>query len=203
MGREAVCRARFEGRTLDGRAQLETDFVLFRAPEARVRVPLVEISTADVHGGWLRLVWGVESLELEHGPQAQRWADRIRVPRTLMDKLGVNEGLRVSVIGLDDPSLVEQLEGRGAEITSGRTVRGSDLILYRADTVRELGRLERLKASLVSDGGIWVVSPKGDPTIRDVDVIAAAKAAGLVDVKVARWSDTHTALKLVIPKALR
>ena len=55
----------------------------------------------------------------------------------------------------------------------------------------------------MSDGGIWVVSPKGDPTIRDVDVMAAAKAAGLVDVKVARWSDTHTALKLVIPKALR
>jgi len=47
------------------------------------------------------------------------------------------------------------------------------------------------------------VSPKGDRSIRDIDVIAAAKEAGLVDVKVARWSDTHTAAKLVIPRALR
>jgi len=36
-----------------------------------------------------------------------------------------------------------------------------------------------------------------------VHVIAAAKEAGLVDVKVVRFSDTHTALKLVIPVARR
>jgi hypothetical protein len=107
------------------------------------------------------------------------------------------------VIGFEDPSLIERLEERGAEVTVGRTVRASDLILYRADDMHALARLERLKASLVRDGGIWVVSPKGDPTIRDVDVIAAAKAAGLVDIKVARWSDSHTAHKLVIPRALR
>jgi Protein of unknown function (DUF3052) len=203
MGRETGCRARFEGRTLDGRAQLESDFVLFRGAGVRVRVPFAEVSTAEAHDGWLRLVWGPETLELELGPQAAVWADRIRSPRTLMDKLGVKAGLRVSVIGLDDPALIEQLAARGAEVTSGRTVRASDLILYRADDVAALERLERLKASLVSDGGIWVVSPKGVRTIRDVDVMAAARAAGLVDVKVARWSDSHTALKLVIPRALR
>ncbi len=205
MGREAACRARFEGRTLTGRAQLETDVVLFRSQEAgvRVRVPFVEVSTAEAHGGWLRLVWGSESLELELGQQAGVWQERVRNPRSLLDKLGVKAGLRVSVIGLDEGDLVSQLESRGAEVTVGRTLRASDLILYRADSVRELGRLGRLRSSLVSNGGIWVVSPKGDPTIRDLDVMAAAKHAGLVDVKVARWSETHTALKLVIPVALR
>src|SRR4249920_2195596 len=114
MGREAACRARFEGRTLTGRAQLETDMVLFRSQEAgvRVRVPFVEVSTAEAHSGWLRLVWGSESLELELGQQAGVWQDRIRHPRSLLDKLGVKAGLRVSVIGLDDGDLVSQLEGR-------------------------------------------------------------------------------------------
>ena len=204
MGREARCHARFEGRSVEGRAQLETDFVQFRGADVRVKVPFAEVSTAEAHDGWLRLVWGHETLELQLGAQADTWVERIVKPRTLMDKLGVKAGQRISVIGLeDDPSLLERLEERGAEVTVGRTVRASDLILYRAQDVHALTRLERLKASLVRDGGIWVVSPKGDPTIRDVDVMAAAKSAGLVAVKVARWSETHTALKLVIPRALR
>ena len=189
---------------IEGRALLETDEVLFRAQGLRVRVPIGAVSTAEPHDGWLRLVWGDESIELELGAaQALTWADRIRNPRSLMDKLGVKQGMRVSVVGLGEPWLREELEARGAEVAAGRTVRASDLILYRADSVKELRRLDRLKGSLVKNGGIWVVSPKGDRSIRDVDVMAAAKEAGLVDVKVARWSDTHTALKLVIPLALR
>ncbi len=203
MGRDARCRARFQGRDWDGQAQLETDFVLFRADGVRVRVPFVEVSTATADDGTLRLVWGDEALELHLGAQAEIWAERIRNPRTLLDKLGVKQGLRVSVVGLSDPDLIEQMEGRGAEVTEGRAVRASDLILYRADTVHDLRKLASLRRSLVPNGGIWVVSPKGDLSIRDVDVMAAAREVGLVDNKVARWSDTHTAIKLVIPVALR
>ena len=203
MGQELETRAHVNGKPRQGKVLLETDFVLFRAPEVRVRVPIVEVSSAEVHGGWLRLVWGPQALELELGAGAAAWAERILTPRSLLDKLGVAAGLRVSLVGLEDPGLIETIEGRGAEVVTGRTVRGSDLILFRADSVQELGRLESLKASLVPNGGIWVVSPKGDPSIRDVDVMAAAKAAGLVDVKVARWSDRLTALKLVIPRANR
>jgi len=44
------------------------------------------------------------------------------------------------------------------------------------------------------------VSLKGKAArLKDVDVIAAAKAAGLVDNKVVGFSDTHTSLRLVIP----
>jgi hypothetical protein len=50
---------------------------------------------------------------------------------------------------------------------------------------------------------IWTVTPKGKSGIKDTDVMAAGKAAGLVDVKVAAFSPTHTAAKFVIPKAQR
>ena len=54
------------------------------------------------------------------------------------------------------------------------------------------------------NGAIWVVSRKGKAaTIRDVDVINAAKAAALVDNKVASFDETRTSLRLVIPVALR
>jgi hypothetical protein len=48
-----------------------------------------------------------------------------------------------------------------------------------------------------------VVAPKGraDPTERDV--LAAGREAGLTDVKVAKFSDTHTAHKFVIPRERR
>jgi hypothetical protein len=203
MGRDARCSARFQGRRWEGRAHLETDVVLFRGDGVRVRVPFVEVSTVEANGPTLRLVWGSETLELDIGEQAEAWAERIRNPRSLMDKLGVREGLRVSVVGLDDPDVIEQLEGRGAEVRVGRAAPSSDLIFLRVDSVRDLRRLGTLRRSLVPNGGIWAVSSKGDPSIRDVDVMAAARDAGLVDVKVVRWSDTHTALKLVIPVARR
>ncbi|MEO7761191.1 MAG: hypothetical protein ABIS68_04675 [Casimicrobiaceae bacterium] len=51
---------------------------------------------------------------------------------------------------------------------------------------------------------MWVVSKKGkDRSINDTDVIGAAKRAGLVDNKVVSFSSTHTALRLVVPLALR
>ena len=53
------------------------------------------------------------------------------------------------------------------------------------------------------NGAIWVVYPKGRQDIREVDVIAAGKSAGFTDNKVCRFSETHTALRFVIPIARR
>ena len=47
------------------------------------------------------------------------------------------------------------------------------------------------------------VRRKGRKDLTEGDVRAAGKAAGLVDVKVVRFSDTHTAEKFVIPVADR
>ena len=64
--------------------------------------------------------------------------------------------------------------------------------------------LKSLKRYLKDNGAIWVVSFKGKlARIKDVDVIAAARAAGLVDNKVVGFSETHTSLKLVIPRDKR
>ena len=64
-------------------------------------------------------------------------------------------------------------------------------------------KLAALRAKLVPDGALWIVRPKGSGEISETDVMKAGKAAGLVDVKVVRFSDTHTAEKFVIPVARR
>jgi hypothetical protein len=120
--------------------------------------------------------------------------------RPLLDKLGVKPFQRISVIGVTDDAFWAQLFDRAADSVKGRLRKNSDLIFFAADSLAELQQLARLKTYVVSNGAIWVVSLKGKAAkIKDVDVIAAAKAAGLVDNKVVSFSETHTALRLVIP----
>jgi hypothetical protein len=122
--------------------------------------------------------------------------------RTRMEKLGVKPGSLVVVLGLQDPGFLAELERSGAEI-SWRRRKGADLVFFPAEEPAALEKLVWLESSIKRNGAIWVVSPKRRPEIRDVVVIEAAKRAGLVDNKVVAFSDTHTALRLVIPIARR
>jgi DUF3052 family protein len=122
----------------------------------------------------------------------------------LLDKLGVKPGARVAMIGVEDPAFRSLLADRTLDVTDGRPLPDTDLIFVAADSIDELLQIAKLQRSLRPNGAIWVVSRKGKAaTLRDVDVIDAAKAVGLVDNKVASFSDTHTALRLVIPLARR
>jgi hypothetical protein len=67
-----------------------------------------------------------------------------------------------------------------------------------AKELRDLKRLKDVKKWIEPNGAIWVVRPKGGRSeIRDTDVIEAGLAAGLVDNKIASFSDTQGAMRLV------
>lgn len=120
--------------------------------------------------------------------------------KPVLDKLGVMPDTKVTVIGIADGNFWRQLTERTSNVTRGTLRKDTDVIFFGADSTKELSRLKTLKAHLKPDGGIWVVSRKGkEATLKDIDVIAAAKKAGLVDNKVVGFSETHTALRLVIP----
>lgn len=122
----------------------------------------------------------------------------------LLDKLGVRSGSRVALIRITDDTIRDTLAERTPFVTDGAPLPDTDVVLVGADDPGELADLATLRARIRSNGAIWVVSRKGRAaTLRDVDVIAAARAAGLVDNKVASFSPTHTALRLVIPVASR
>lgn len=120
--------------------------------------------------------------------------------RPLMDKLGVKPDSKVTLIGIDDETFWQQLVDRTDDAVKSRLRHDTDLIFYAADSLDQLFELGRLKTYLKPNGAIWVVSLKGKAArIKDLDVIAAARAAGLVDNKVVSFSTTHTSLRLVIP----
>jgi hypothetical protein len=116
----------------------------------------------------------------------------------LLDKLGVKPGSKVAVVDLDDGAFLSLLRGRTPDIVKGRPRGPVDLVFMGATELKDLKRLAELKGWIEPNGAIWVVRPKGGRSeIRDTDVIAAGLAAGLVDNKIASFSDTHGAMRLV------
>ena len=121
-----------------------------------------------------------------------------------LDRLGIKPGMRVALVELEDAAFEAEVRDRTHDVTHGEPLPDTDVVVYAADTLEALDRLPALRARIVPNGAIWVVSRKGRAaTIRDVDVINAAKAAALVDNKVASFDETRTSLRLVIPVALR
>jgi hypothetical protein len=123
--------------------------------------------------------------------------------RSLLDKLGVKAGQRVAVLAVQDRAFLHDLAARVPDFS--QEARGSDvdLIFFATEDVKGLARLKTLARKIQKNGAIWVITPKGRKDIRDIEVIAAGKAAGLVDNKVVGFSATHTSLRFVIPLAKR
>jgi hypothetical protein len=120
-----------------------------------------------------------------------------------MDKLGIKEGLRVSVLGIDDRQFMRELKMRTSNIVNGSAAANSDIVFLAADSDDDRGQLGAIAGSINQNGAIWVVWPKGRAEFKESNVRRAALARHLVDVKVASFSDTLSALKLVIPRAKR
>lgn len=203
MGAELRCTASFGGKTSDGKALLETNEILFRGGALRLAISLARVKAVAARDGELLVTLPEGVARFALGPAAEKWADKIRNPKSLIDKLGVKPDARVAVVGVGDAPFLAQLGARARDVTTGRPKASTDFVFFLAETPRDLARLATLKRALKPNGAIWVVSPKGRPEIKDVVVIGAAKAAGLVAVKVAAFSATHTALKLVVPVAKR
>jgi hypothetical protein len=126
-----------------------------------------------------------------------------------LDKLGIRPGGRVAIVGdlsAADPTFEAELRERTPDVTHGEPESDTEVVLLAADSTADLApeRLRALAARIRQNGGIWVVTRKGKAaTLRDVEVIACGLAADLVDNKVASFSDTHTAQRLVIPVSRR
>lgn len=123
--------------------------------------------------------------------------------RLLIDKLGVKPGQVVCVLGVESAEFLKDLASRVPEYSRGQRTADADLIFFSAEAKSDLSQLKSLARAIQKSGAIWVVYPKGQTHIREVDVIAGGKGAGLVDNKVCSFSPTHTALRFVIPLARR
>jgi len=198
MGYEAPCTLRVGGEVANGKAVLEQHDLIFRGP-TRLAIPLKTIASAVANEGCLIVRFGKTTAVFDIGTVAKRWASRITNPKSRLDKLGVKAGMTAMIAGERHDDLLQEIESRGARVIKTAPADGSDLVFYGASRSDMLDRLRALKRSLKPNGALWVIRPKGSAAISESEVMAAGKKAGLVDVKVVSFSETHTAEKFVIP----
>jgi hypothetical protein len=118
--------------------------------------------------------------------------------KPLLDRLGVKPGAKVAVVDLDDPSFLKLLRERTRDVTAGKPKSPCDIVFLGVTKKRDLDRLRAVKQWIEPNGAIWAIRVKGPGApLRDTDLIAGGLAAGLVDNKIASFSDTHGAMRFV------
>jgi hypothetical protein len=116
----------------------------------------------------------------------------------LLDKLGVKPGSRIVVVDVDEPGFIDLLRERTSDIVGRRPRTPCDIVFLGVENAADLRRLTDVKTWIEPNGAIWVVRPKGGRSpLRETEVIAAGLAAGLVDNKIASFSESRGAMRFV------
>jgi hypothetical protein len=203
MGQEVKTTLRFDGRIVEGTALLETDSLVFRGPNMSLTVKFSEMFNVEASSGWLDLKTSRGLLLLELGPKAETWAEKIKNPKGLVEKLGVDANKKVAIVGKLDADVRADIEGTGAKVAKRAGGKDYDIVFVAASEKKDLEKLPEIKETIKDDGAIWIVYPKGNEQIRERDVLIAGRTLSLTDNKVAKVSETLTATKFVIPVAQR
>jgi hypothetical protein len=202
MGNELNCSVRFGKQQSAGKVLLETSEILFRG-DFRLKIPFSTIKSAKAVDGELRLQTA-DGLAVFHlGAASEKWCDKILHPKPRIEKLGVKPGAKVSLLGDFDADFLRELASLSRTVSKGKAASDFEWIFFAADSKGDLGSLSKISKSMQGSTALWIVYPKGQKHITEIDVLAAGRKAGLKDVKVVGFSPTHTALKFVIPLTSR
>jgi len=199
MGQECAAVCHWAGQSSSGTAMLEGDHLLFRGG-FRLKIPFADLKAVTACNGRLSLMTADGTAALDLGAKAADWAERIRNPRSLADKLGLAAGTAVDLVGdAPDPALLEELAAKGIVATRRADPEpGAAWIILSVSAPPALDRVPACAAALGEKGALWIVHPKGarSPVPQDL-VFAAGRGAGLADVKTCAVSATSTGLKFV------
>jgi hypothetical protein len=205
VGNEANCVARFGKQKARGKALLETSELIFRSEDGamRLKFTFAEIRSAAAADGELRVEVPEGAAIFELGANAAKWCEKIRHPKTRLEKLGIKPNAAVSLIGNFAADFLAELRAQTKNVSNGKVVADAEWIFFVADSSKDLSQVSKLAKSLKGAAALWIVYPKGQKQIAENDVLAAGRKSGLKDVKVVGFSPTHTALKFVIPLGKR
>ena len=101
--------------------------------------------------------------------------------------------MRVNVSGIDDDEFETQLRGRDVEHVGD----GADVTLLGVEDREALDAVPAAWQRTATKGALWLVYPKGVRHVTENEVRQAGLALGIVDVKIVRFSATHTGIRFV------
>lgn len=202
MGQELKTTLRFDGRILEGVALLETDSLIFRG-DVSLTVKFSEIFKVEANAGWLDMQTGRGLLLLELGAKAEIWAEKIKNPKALVEKLGIDDKKKVAVVGKLDAALRADLDATGAKIAKSARGKDFDIVFVAASAKKDLEKLPAIREMIRDDGAIWIVYPKGSGALTEREVLTAGRTLQLTDNKQVKVDEVLTSVRFVIPVAQR
>ena len=106
--------------------------------------------------------------------------------------------MKIALAGVDDEWFERELRTKTQDIRRSKPSSPCDLVFLRVHAPKDLAKIRTVKSWIEKSGAIWVVRRKGrGAPISDTDLIQAGLDAGLVDNKIASFSDTEGAMRLV------
>ncbi|HEX2646205.1 MAG TPA: hypothetical protein VHO95_03175, partial [Candidatus Dormibacteraeota bacterium] len=101
-------------------------------------------------------------------------------------------------MNIADAGFEKLLRERTSPVVRGKPRGLCDIVFVGLGTKSDLERLRQLKTWIEPNGAIWGIRVKGPAApLKDTDLIDAGLAAGLVDNKIASFSDTKGAMRWV------
>jgi hypothetical protein len=199
MGNEAQCTVKSGGKKVAGKALLETTDLIFRSESLRLKIPFAQMKSVNAVDGELRIQSPDGLVVFDLGSAAEKWANKILNPKSRMEKLGVKQGAKVSVIGRLDPEFEADLEKVSPDFECGAIAKDTEWIFLIAETQKDLAKATNIAKVMRGAVALWIVYPKGRKELTERDVLNTGRKARLKDIKVMSFSSTHTALKFVVP----
>ena len=194
MGTEATCRVRFNQTESSGKAHCGDGEIDFKG-DFRFLWKWTDLSSVEAADGRLTVRKGADEASFELGANAEKWCFAILNPKSRLDKLGLKSGHAYQAWGEFDDAFPGEL----AKVASSPGVAPLDAIFIRMDGEQDLAKLNEARTKIAQNGMVWVMWPKGRKEFREDDIRNYSLKNGLVDVKVASFSATLSALKMVIP----
>jgi hypothetical protein len=203
VGNEIKCAMRIGKKRSEGKVLLETNELIFRG-DTPLKIPFAKMKSVKALNGDLLVRVADEVIAFEVGEKAAtKWLEKILHPKSRIEKLGVKRHARVCLLGEFDEEFVREVRGLTKNINTVEIPNDAEWIFFAPPSKKELASVAKHAKKLRGSAALWIVYPKGQKEITELDVLAAGRKAGLKDVKVVGFSPTHTALKFVIPVADR
>lgn len=196
MGRDTETIARWQGKTAEVRAVLESGEIILRGG-IQERIPRASISAMTVDQGWLTLATDRGALVLELGEvEASRWLAALQKPvPTLAQKLGASADCRAFVLGVvEDAELAAALAGGQAA-----TLAEAGVLLAVLEVPGDLDAAFGV-ASSAPELMLWCVYPKGRAAVSDAMVRGYLRERGYIDSKACAVSARLTATRYGVRK---
>ena len=168
-------------------------------PLKRRRFPLTELADLQARRGILSFRAGDEPVAIDLGDHADAWLLAITNPKSRTQKLGVKAGHRTCILGPAEDGIADELALAAGTKPARRLGTTHDLVLFFTTEPADLKTLSRIEPALAPRGCVWVLWPKGRKDLRHEEVVAAAKAARLVQTKSIGFSERFSGLRLTRP----